>query len=462
MTLTILAYTILIQSQDLTGTWNGALEVSGMQLRIVFHVSEDNGTYTSTMDSPDQGAFGIETDETKVNGNEINIKVNKLKIDMTGTFDPETNVINAEFKQGPMKLPLKLTREEVKEKVYNRPQEPTSFDYKVEEVTFINENGGHKLAGTLTIPKDGKFEKVAILVSGSGPQDRNEELLQHKPFLVLSDYLTRNGVAVLRYDDRGVGASEGDFKLATSDDFAFDAEAAMAFLKNREDMAGKKIGIIGHSEGGMIAPIVASRTDIDFIVLLAGPGTSLDQLLKDQTRLISEVEGESADDIASSLEGLDATFKVLAANEEKSNEEVSMVLQKELVKLLNGLDEKKKEEIGDLEEYAKSQADGMTTNWFRFFIHFSPKDYLTKVHCPTLAVNGSLDLQVPSEDNLNAISKYLSQAGNTNFAIKEFEGLNHLFQKTETGAPSEYVKNEETFNEGMMKFVTNWIHTFDL
>lgn len=449
-------------SQDLSGTWNGALDIQGMKLRLVFHITEEGGKYTSLMDSPDQNAFGIKTDETIIDGNNIEIIINNLRAKVNGVYNLEKNAIDAKFTQAGMQLPLELIREEIEAVKYNRPQEPTTFDYIVEEVTFDHLSGSHKLAGTLTIPKSGNFEKVAILVSGSGPQDRNEELLQHKPFLVLSDYLTRNGIAVLRYDDRGVGESGGNFASATSDDLATDAEAALAFLRGREDMKGKKMGIVGHSEGGMIAPVVASRNEIDYIVLLAGPGTPLDVLLKDQTMLIGKAGGESEEDLNRNLGMLDIVYEVLRANKSDDNETLKTKLRPPLVESLETLPDSVRNSMGNVDELVDGMLQSMANEWFRYFVDFNPKDYLIKVKCPVLAVNGSLDLQVPAEDNLKAIGKYLSEGGNTNYTIKAFPRLNHLFQESETGSPAEYILIEETFNERALEYVGNWIHHFDL
>jgi len=276
MVVFLLAISNFINAQNVLGDWNGALEVQGMQLRIVFHITEDGENLKATMDSPDQGASGIPVEKVTLDGRELTIEMSSMGIKYTSTLNDDGTAIDGTFNQGPMSLPLKMTREKVEKKELVRPQEPKIFGYQQEEVKFENPKGGHHLAGTLTIPSDGNFGKVVVLISGSGPQDRNEELMGHKPFLVLSDHLTKRGIAVLRYDDRGVAESTGTFKGATSRDFADDASAAVSFLKKRKDMAGKKIGLCGHSEGGMIAPIVASEnSDVDFIVLLAGPGIKI-------------------------------------------------------------------------------------------------------------------------------------------------------------------------------------------
>ncbi|MEM7655540.1 MAG: alpha/beta fold hydrolase, partial [Bacteroidota bacterium] len=263
------------------GSWEGTLNVQGISLRVVFHVSEADGDYKSTMDSPDQQAFGIPTDATTWSDGQLQIKAGKMSMNFIGQL--EGDQIVGTFQQNGMDFPLRLTRQTEEQtttppKPESRPQEPQELPYQQESVNIPVSAGGHSLGGTLTLPADGKFSQTVILISGSGPQDRDEYLpsANHRPFLVLSDHLTRQGIAVLRYDDRGVGKSTGDFAAATTADLAEDAAAAFAFLQARPDMKGKAIGLMGHSEGGMIAPMVAANhSEVAFIGLLAAPGTPI-------------------------------------------------------------------------------------------------------------------------------------------------------------------------------------------
>jgi pimeloyl-ACP methyl ester carboxylesterase len=450
-----------VSDHPLAGDWNGVLDVMGSQLRLVFHVTEAQGVFTSTMDSPDQGAFGMKVDTTVVNGNEIVWTNKRIGMKASGEYMPDSSFITVDFNQAGRSMPLKLGREEVARKEQKRPQEPTSMDYKQEEVKFTNPLGGHSLAGTLTIPKSGEFDKVVVLVSGSGPQDRNEELIGHKPFLVLSDYLTRNGVAVLRYDDRGVGGSTGDFQAGTSMDFADDATAAVNFLKAREDMSDKKFGVMGHSEGGLIAPIVAQKTDLDFIVLLAGPGIRSDELMLEQTVAILRAGNEDEDEIMFNKKSNMLIFDYMNEHQEVSVEELREGMAEIIRERFKLLPEEDVAKIDDIEVEIENQIKTVSTPWFRYFLNYDPSDYLTKVTIPTLAVNGSLDLQVLPNSNLSGIKKSLEKAGNKNYVIKEFEGLNHLFQMSETGAPSEYGAIEETFNEEALEFILDWVVNFD-
>ncbi|MEM6963922.1 MAG: alpha/beta hydrolase [Bacteroidota bacterium] len=440
------------------GDWNGALDISGMQLRIIFHLMDESGILVATMDSPDQGAEGIMMTEARFENGDLKIVANALGATYTAKLSDDKATLDGTFVQNGNSLPLKMTREKIAKKKVNRPQEPKTFPYQQEEVKFKNPNGGHQLAGTLTMPQSGEFEKVVILITGSGPQDRNEELLGHKPFLVLSDFFIRHGIATLRYDDRGVAASGGNFSAATSADFATDAAAAVAFLKNRKDTRGKAIGLVGHSEGGMIAPIVASENaDVDFIVLLAGPGIDIKELLLLQQDRIGATQGISQKERQENNEVSRRIFDFIQKNPTMEKAQLKEELFDILGKEYDKMSDTEKAENGDKATFLNNQIKTVMTDWFLYFMRFNPDDFLSKVRCPVLAVNGELDLQVTATENLAGIEKSLKRAGNKNFTIKEFKGLNHLFQKTATGAPAEYATLEETFNEDAMKYVTDWI-----
>ncbi len=447
-----------INAQEINGKWNGILDVQGMQLTIAFNIEEEDGTLLTSMDSPDQGVSGIPTDETIFVDGNLTITIAAMQIKYEGKFDEEKNSIEGTFNQGPMSIPLTLSKEKVVKEVKSKPQDPKDFPYNQEEVRFINKNGGHKIAGTLTTPTDGSFNKVLVLITGSGPQNRDEELLGHRPFLVLSDHLTRNGTAVLRCDDRGVAESEGDFQTATSEDFVTDISAAVDYLQSRADMKGKKIGLLGHSEGGMIAPMLAAkRKDIDLIVLLAGPGINIVELMMLQTSLMAKAEGAPDDIVDANSKILNAAFEYLKENPTKENEALTSGLRKIFDEGYDKFPESARAEMGTKEEFFDEHSKMILTDWFRFFIGFEPAEHLSKVSCPVLAVNGELDLQVTSKENLKGIEDALTNAGNENFTVKEFPGLNHLFQTATTGASSEYSAIEETFNVEVMEFVSDWL-----
>lgn len=441
---------------DLGGTWQGKLKISAIELRIVFNISKDSeGNLSATLDSPDQGAYGIAVDEVIVNDDSVKFLINAVKGYYDGLMIADSIKIEGHWHQGAMNLPLELRKNDVVEKI-NRPQEPKEpFPYKSEEVKFINSQAGDTLAGTLTLPDEGGPFTAVILVSGSGPQNRNEELLGHKPFLVLADYLTRNGIAVLRYDDRGVAESTGNFASATSEDFASDAIAAIEFLKARNDI--NKIGIAGHSEGGLIAPIVAVQSDdVDFIVLMAGPGIRGDSILILQTGLILKANGTEEKIIDRDLALIRQIYNdILNINDE-------IILKDSVTTLFNNaysaLTDEEREQLGDKNTYLDNQLKILLSPWFEFFIRYNPYPTIEKVKCPVLAINGEKDLQVPPKENLSAIEKALENGGNKNYKIVEMPGLNHLFQDCETGSPAEYNKIEETFSPDAMKVIADWIN----
>ena len=313
--------------QEITGQWNGVLKVQGIQLRIVFNIAKTDKGYSSTMDSPDQGAKGIPVTATTFENSRFRIDMANLRIEYNGELKDKKIV--GIFKQNGMEFPMDLTRGIIEKEVVRRSQEPAKpYPYYSEEITFQNNKDKILLAGTLTLPKkEGSFP-VVILITGSGPQNRDEELMGHKPFLVLSDYLTRNGIAVLRYDDRGVAQSKGDFKTATTVDFASDAESAIAYLKTRREIDSKKIGLIGHSEGGIIAPMVASQSkEVNFIVLLAGTGIRGDKLLLLQQELIAKASGTAESKIKHLKEINSKAFEIVLKS--KSTE----TLKEDLVKI---------------------------------------------------------------------------------------------------------------------------------
>lgn len=338
-----------------------------------------------------------------------------------------------------------------------RPQEPKEpFNYISEDIVFTNyASDSIQLAGTITLPKNIKNPPVAILISGSGAQNRNEELLGHKPFLVISDYLTNHGIAVLRYDDRGVGESKGNFQTATTFDFATDVEAAITYLKSRNDIDKTKIGLIGHSEGGLIAPIVASRNkDIVFIVLLAGPGLNGADILITQTRKAAELAGTPEGFIDENEKLASIIYEIIRINTDED------IIKTKITKALN--DYKTNYPLSVLAPYItpvmiEQQLSILNSDWLCNFIRTEPKDYLEKTMCPVLALNGSKDFQVLPDINLEVIKNALEKAGNKDVTIKKIAGLNHLFQTAETGSMQEYEKIEETFSPIALELIKNWI-----
>lgn len=338
-----------------------------------------------------------------------------------------------------------------------RPQEPQKpYPYYSEDVIFENKQEGINLAGTLTLPqKDGVFPAV-ILISGSGPQNRDEELAGHKPFLVLSDYLTKNGIAVLRYDDRGTALSEGDFNNATSVDLATDVESAIVYLKTRKEINHKKIGLIGHSEGGLIAALVAADSkDVAFIMMLGGPGIPGDKILLIQQRLIAQVSGTREEEIKATERMNRKIFDIIKTNTKYSNLKTDLRINLELF-----LSENPNFKIPDgmtNDEFINLQIKTYDTPWMQYFIKYDPVPTLKKVRVPVLALNGEKDLQITPKENLRAIKKAFRKAKNKNVTIKELPALNHLFQESDTGSPYEYQVIEQTYSPIMLEEVLNWL-----
>jgi len=423
----------------------GTLETSGgIKLRVVFRIMNTEDGLVATLDSPDQGVKGVPTTKVTRDGATLKIDIEKISGAFEGKIAADFSSIDGTFTQG-SSMPLVLHRlKDESELELRRPQNPTKpYPYRDEDVSYENKEQSVTLAATLTIPNGkGPFPAV-VLITGSGPQDRDESLLGHKPFLVLSDYLTRKGIAVLRADDRGTGKSTGNFSTATTADFATDTEAGVAYLKTRPEIDPHKIGLIGHSEGGVIAPMVAARNpDVAFIVMMAGSGVRGDDILVAQVQAIAESSGESHEEA------------VKAAAKER--EELTLI---ETEKDQATLEKKLKEKMaGDKPEaQVGAEIKLFTSPWFQFFITYDPATALRKVTCPVLAINGEKDTQVLPKQNLPAIRQALEQAGNKHFEADELPGLNHLFQTAKTGSPAEYAQIEETISPVALDKMASWI-----
>ena len=431
----------LFFSQKITGSWYGNLDVQGQKLPLVFHIDKDGNDLKSTFDSPTQGAKGIPIKNTLFENNELKFAAPDLGITFTGKLNAEK--IEGTFTQSGLSFPLILTRNE-ETTVVNRPQTPKPpFNYNSNDVTFKNEKEGNLLAGTIASPKNfKKNQPILVMITGSGAQDRNEEMFEHKPFLVIADYLAKKGIATLRLDDRGIGGSEKGKEDATSADFATDINSAVNYLVKN---GYKNIGLIGHSEGGMIAPMVANTNKkVKFLVLLAAPGIPIIDLTLDQNKKLAESANLPQASIDEVLAIKSKTFTYAKRYEGKDfKADFTKYLQENYPNM------SAQERVAYIAQ--------MSSPWFQYFIKFNPDDYLSKVKIPVLAVDGSLDLQVSAKENLAGIKKSLTKAGNKNFEIVEFEGLNHLFQTATTGNPSEYGQIEETFSLKVLDKISSWI-----
>lgn len=445
------------------GTWLGTLEVpGGARLRMVFHIRPSaGGGLSATLDSPDQGAAGLPVSE-------ITFKDGHLRLYsavVAGTFEGDLTqggkALDGQWIQGGLEIALTLERTEEKVKTPARPQEPRGpVPYGQEEVRYAGPDGGPTLAGTLTLPLGGGSHPAVVLVSGSGPQDRNETVFGHRPFLVLADHLTRQGIAVLRYDDRGVEESEGDFGAATTEVFVSDALAGVEFLKTRGDIDAGAIGLIGHSEGGLVAPIAAVRSrDVAFIVMLAGPGVTGEDIVLEQAALIARASGATDEAVERNRRLQRRLFEVI---KQEPDPEVAKPLLEEMIR--SSLAEMTEEErkVAGLtgareDQVVQAQVQAVNSPWFRFFLTYDPVPTLRRLTAPVLALNGEMDLQVSSKQNLPVIEAALKEGGNPDATVRELPGLNHLFQHATTGSPNEYTSIEETISPDVLTLISDWI-----
>lgn len=451
------------QPAGIAGAWEGRLVLGDSGLRLVFNLTADaKGSLTGKMDSPDQGAFGIALDSVTFEKDVLRCEIKRISSVYEGKLDAATRTIVGQWQQGGRSFALTLRPGAASQ--LSRPQEPKPpYPYLEEEVSY-RAAADVTLAGTLTKQKGKGPFAVVLLITGSGPQDRNEELMGHKPFLVLADDLTKRGIAVLRVDDRGVGASTGSRDGATSEDFADDALAGVAFLKTRSDIDGRRIGLVGHSEGAMVAALAAVKSkDVAFIAMLAGPGVQGSELLLLQASVISEIAGVPAGMRAFNRETQQRMFAIVQA--EKTSQAARARLaaaweqSKQDAAASSQLGENEKRMIAGGDATFQSQLEILTSPWMRHFLSYDPAPTLRRVRVPVLAINGSLDLQVPVRQNLPAIEAALKAGGNTNVKVVELRGLNHLFQKATTGSPAEYGKIEQTIDPQALQTIGEWVAT---
>lgn len=446
-------------SQNIEGVWHGVLLVQGMKLRLDFNIVKKDSAYSATMDSPDQSAFGIPMTSVTYANLQLVLTLDAAKIVYKARLENE--VLKGEFTQAGNTFPLEMSRNIIEKKADKKPQDPKlPVPYSEEEVFFFNKSANVKLAGTLTYPKlkpnSTQQFPALILISGSGPQNRDEELLGHKPFLVLADYFTRKGFAVLRFDDRGTGKSTGDFSLATTADFASDVESAVKFMQHHFVVNPTKIGLMGHSEGGVIAPMVAANpsNSIAFIVLLAGTGIKGDSLLLLQQALIAKAEGMNPTLLKENHQLNRDLFQLvnLHADEKALNNAVDTYFEQHPINadLLA--------EMGQAsDEFQQTLRAQLLNPWMRYFLCLDPQIALKKVTCSVLAINGSKDLQVPAEQNIPAIKAAIESNGNNQVTVEILPDLNHLFQSCTTGSLNEYATIEETFSPIALKVIEKWL-----
>jgi pimeloyl-ACP methyl ester carboxylesterase len=428
-----------------------------MNVRLVLRVAKsESGNLTAKLDSIDQGATNLIIDTISQIGNSLRFEARALGVSYEGTLNENATEIVGQLKQGPGTLPLVFKRTDSATSL-SRPQDPQKpYPYIEEEVTYENKKDGVRLAGALTLPRGTGLHPAVLLITGSGPQDRNETVAGHRPFLVLADHLTRSGIAVLRVDDRGVGGSSAGAPTATSENYAGDVMAGIEYLKSRKEINAGQIGLIGHSEGGMIAPMVAVRSkDVAFIVLMAGLGQTGEDVIYTQTQLIQKAGGASSDTIAQTVLALKRAFTILKA--EADNTIAERRIREALASQIVGMNAEQRKAFAPLEETIKAQLPMYLLPWFRYFIVYDPAGTLSQVKIPVLAINGELDLQASAKENLALIDSALRKGGNKDYSIVALPKLNHLFQTSQTGTVAEYERNEETIAPIALNMISDWI-----
>lgn len=445
-----------IPGEGIVGIWQGSLQANVFQLRLLFTIEPKEDDFIGTLDSLDQNAKDIPLTDIVTEDQEITFQAKTVGGHYRGTLSSDGAEIEGTWTQSGTTFPLTIKRLSQAPKL-NRPQDPQPpFPYQVEDVVFENPAADIKLAGTLTLPKTDQPGAAVVLISGSGPQDRDEAIMGHRPFLVIADYLTRHGIAVLRYDDRGVGKSEGRFSRAIVADFTTDALAAVDFLRSRPEVDATKIGLIGHSEGGVVAPQAAILSEhVAYIVLLAGVGVPLDELLPRQSADMLRIMGTDEETLEKQTSIQQEVFNLVrTAND---TEDVEEKIIETLKKSVETFTPEELEALGWDESQLASQAKTVIRPWYRDLLEIVPANTLKYVKCPVLAVNGEKDIQVACYENLNAIEAALESGGNQDITTKAFPHLNHLFQTCQSGALSEYGTIQETFNPAVMETIKDWI-----
>ena len=449
------------ESAHFIGSWAGKLDVGG-GLRIVFHIKDNgSGGLRTTADSPDQSAFGMKCDTTFVAAGTLTIEIREVNASYTARLQGDS-ALDGVLKQG-MELPLILKKAGTQPTARKRPQQPVPpFPYKIEDVEYDNADRSLHYGATITIP-DGKGPFPAVvLISGSGAQNRDGEMMGHKSFVVLGDALSRNGFVVLRVDDRGVGKSSGRFSQASSADFADDVRVSLDYLLSRPEVDRKKTGLLGHSEGGMIAPIAAAqRNDIDFIVLLGAPGIKISELMEEQNRQLYRQAGMSQRAIDAYMSLYKATNETVMASTDTAaalKQVRSQIKDWAASTDTSLLRELKLDAVQSQDELAKGIVGTLSTKWYRYFLAFDPAPYLQKLKCKVLALNGEKDVQVVAGPNLAGIEAALKKSKSKTYEVKQLPGLNHLFQTCRTCTPSEYAQLEETFSPLALDEINKWLN----
>lgn len=441
--------TPLPRIQGMDGSWHGKIGVGAAVLRLVLHVRTGPRGTIAKLDSPDQLATGLPVSELARERDGVRFALPSAGATFAGKLSSDAKVLDGLWSQGDAVLPLRLERRDSASRAeLRRPQMPQlPYPYREVEAIFPNAVAPEvSLAGTLTVPEGAGPFPAVVLISGSGGQDRDSTLFGHKPFLVLADHLTRNGIAVLRVDDRGVGKSTGSREEATTADFATDVAAGVAWLRARPEIDSAGIGLIGMSEGGIIAPMVAAADPkIAFNVLLAAPAGRGDELWLEQYRTL----GASMGSTSVELDRHEPLMRrVVEAVRDAPDAETAKQRARAVLATASAEE--------DLPAHARdSLLAQLTTPWMRFFLRCDTLAALREVRSPILALNGSNDVQVDARRNLVAIREAAAQ--NADITVKEVRGVNHLFQTAPTGAIGEYADIEETIAPVVLEQITSWL-----
>lgn len=431
-------------ASSLAGTWQGEIAVNALKLHVILHLAaRPDGTIGGSFDVPEQGAKDLALDEVGLTGGQVRVTCEKIRLVYTGRLAADGQTIAGEWSQAGHGLAVNFQRTAVPLTI-KRPQEPQPpFPYVAEDVTYRHPTGHFTIAGTLTLPRQGRPAPAILLITGSGSQDRDETIMGHKPFKLWADALTRRGFAVLRLDDRGVGGTGGDAEHATTADLATDVEAGLAYLRTRQEIDPKRIGLMGHSEGGVIAPMVAAQDPgVAFIVLLAGTGLPGRDVLVAQNAAMLKLLGKTEAEIDQATRTNRQLYEIACGDPPDS---AAPRLRKRL------------SEAGIPPERQDSEIKAITSPWFRYFLSYDPRVALRRVKCPVLAVNGDRDVQVLAGENLPAIAQALREARNPDATTRVLPGLNHLFQTCQRGGMDEYFQIEETLAPAALKVVGDWL-----
>ena len=450
-------HSTLTTQHSVAGTWLGVLEVQTFKLRLVLKITQTpDGKLAAKMDSLDQAANDLPIDTITSEGGVVSFEARALSLSYEGKLNDDGSEIAGTLKQGPATYPVTFKRTE-KAPTLGRPQDPQKpYPYSEEEVSYENSIDKVKLAGTLTLPPSKEPVPAVVLITGSGGQDRNETIMGHRPFLVLADHLTRRGIAVLRVDDRGIGGSAPGSPKATSENYAEDVLAGVAFLKGRKEINPLRIGLVGHSEGGMIAPIAAIRSkDVAFIVMMAGIGQTGADVVLMQGDLLQKASGSDPDMIIQVRKAFEQIFAILKA--QKDNAVAEKEIRDSVASQMANMTEAQKKAFAPVLATINAQMKMYVSDWFRYFLLFNPGPILAQVRIPVLAIVGEKDLQVPPKENLALIEAALKKGGNKNYTILLMPGLNHLFQTARTGLPGEYGVIEETISPATLQTISDWI-----